>query len=61
MAGNSIRSDVLPMIEAGGHGVYVPFEITWDLEHEEVPEDMPRFYAVDDLRGVVDVVKRLVT
>jgi putative hydrolase of the HAD superfamily len=61
MAGNSIRSDVLPMIEAGGHGVYVPFDIIWDHEHEEVPQDMPRFHTVDDLRGVVDVVKRLHT
>jgi putative hydrolase of the HAD superfamily len=59
MAGNSIRSDVLPMIEAGGYGVYVPFDILWDHEHEEVPKETERFYAVDDLRGVVDVVKNL--
>jgi putative hydrolase of the HAD superfamily len=59
MAGNSIRSDVLPMIAAGGFGVYVPFDILWDHEHEEVPKETERFYAVDDLRGVVDVVKNL--
>lgn len=60
MAGNSIRSDVLPMIHAGGHGVYVPFAILWDHEHEVVPDTMARFYAVEDLRDVVDVV-RLIT
>jgi putative hydrolase of the HAD superfamily len=59
MAGNSIRSDVLPMIAAGGYGVYVPFSILWDHEHEEVPKDTSRFYAVDDLRGVAEVVKKL--
>ena len=59
MAGNSIRSDVLPMIEAGGFGVYVPFTILWDHEHEEVPKDTPRFYEVQDLRGVVDVAGRI--
>jgi putative hydrolase of the HAD superfamily len=59
MAGNSIRSDVLPMIAAGGHGIYVPFTIQWDHEHEEVPTETERFYAVDDMRGVVDVVKLL--
>jgi putative hydrolase of the HAD superfamily len=59
MAGNSIRSDVLPMIEAGGYGVYVPFSILWDHEHEEVPTDTPRFFAVEDMRGVVDVVGTL--
>ncbi len=59
MAGNSIRSDVLPIIEAGGYGVYVPFSILWDHEHEVVPAETPRFFEVEDLRGVVDVVGRL--
>jgi putative hydrolase of the HAD superfamily len=59
MAGNSIRSDVLPMIEAGGYGVYVPFSILWDHEHEEVPAHTSRFFEVDDLRGLVDVVTTL--
>jgi putative hydrolase of the HAD superfamily len=56
MAGNSIRSDVLPMIAAGGHGVYVPFQILWDHEHEVVPAETARFHTVDDMRGVVEVV-----
>jgi putative hydrolase of the HAD superfamily len=56
MAGNSIRSDVLPMIEAGGHGVYVPFSILWDHEHEDVPKDTPRFYEVETMAGVPSVV-----
>ena len=59
MAGNSIRSDVLPMIAAGGYGVYVPFELLWDHEHEEVPEGTPRFFEVKDLRGVVEIVQNL--
>ena len=59
MAGNSIRSDVLPMICAGGYGVYVPFDILWDHEHEEVPENTPRFFAVKDIRGVAEVAGRL--
>ncbi len=55
MAGNSIKSDVLPMIAAGGVGVYVPFEVLWDHEHEEVPPRTERFYEVRDLRGVINV------
>lgn len=60
MAGNSIKSDVLPMIDAGGYGVYVPFEITWDHEHEVVPKGTERYFEVDDLRGVVNVARGLV-
>ncbi len=59
MAGNSIKSDVLPMIHAGGFGAYVPFEITWDHEHEDVPKDTPRYFEVEDLRGVVDLARRI--
>jgi putative hydrolase of the HAD superfamily len=61
MAGNSIRSDVLPMIAAGGIGVYVPFDMIWDHEHEEVPAGTERFYEVKDLRGLVDLVRELKT
>jgi len=34
MIGNSVRSDVLPVVQIGGHGVHVPYSITW--EHETV-------------------------
>ena len=37
MVGNSLRSDVLPVLEAGGHAVYVPYEMTW--AHERVHPD----------------------
>lgn len=35
MVGNSLRSDILPALEAGAHAVYVPYDITWI--HEQVP------------------------
>ncbi len=37
MVGNSLRSDVLPILELGGRAVHVPFHTTW--AHEEVPPD----------------------
>jgi len=37
MIGNSLKSDVLPVIEIGGHAIHIPFETTWI--HELVPED----------------------
>jgi putative hydrolase of the HAD superfamily len=33
MIGNSMKSDVLPAIEAGAWGVFVPHGLTWELEH----------------------------
>ena len=36
MVGNSPRSDVNPALEAGLHAVFVPHDMTWVLEHEEI-------------------------
>jgi putative hydrolase of the HAD superfamily len=41
MVGNSLRSDVLPVLELGARAVHIPYEVTW--HHEEVPEEsLPR-------------------
>ena len=39
MVGNSLKSDVLPMLEAGGWGVHVPHGLTWALERADPPPD----------------------
>lgn len=36
MIGNSVRSDVLPVLTIGGHAIHVPYHITW--EHERVDD-----------------------
>lgn len=59
MVGNSLKSDVLPMIEAGGWGVHVPHDLTWALEHAEAPTDHPRFSCLRDLAGLPDLVGRI--
>ena len=33
MIGNSVRSDVLPVVELGGHAAHLPYMYTWELEH----------------------------
>ncbi len=36
MVGNSLKSDILPVLAIGGRGIHIPFETTW--VHELVPE-----------------------
>jgi putative hydrolase of the HAD superfamily len=43
MAGNSLRSDILPALEAGAWGAHIPYHITWAHELAEPPTDHPRF------------------
>ncbi|WP_420557836.1 HAD family hydrolase [Roseovarius sp.] len=49
MAGNSLRSDVNPVIAAGGWGVHVPHDLTWGYEVDDAPKDATRFRKVKDL------------
>jgi putative hydrolase of the HAD superfamily len=38
MVGNSLRSDILPVLEIGGQAVYIPNETTWFHEHADEAE-----------------------
>jgi putative hydrolase of the HAD superfamily len=38
MVGNSLRSDILPVLEIGGQAVYIPNETTWFHEHADESE-----------------------
>lgn len=49
MIGNSLKSDVIPAIEAGGWGIYVPHELTWAAEHAAEPAEEPRFRRIETL------------
>src|SRR5712692_3442156 len=33
MVGNSLRSDVVPVVEIGARAVHIPYVMTWHLEH----------------------------
>ncbi len=43
MAGNSLKSDINPVIEAGGWAVYVPHGLTWEIEAAPAPASHPRY------------------
>jgi putative hydrolase of the HAD superfamily len=50
MVGNSLRSDILPVLELGATAVYVPFRLTWVHEVAEAPPDgQPGYYEIEHL------------
>lgn len=60
MVGNSLRSDILPAIEAGAHAVYVPYEITWI--HERVSAEAMadvRYHEIPHIRELPGLLERL--
>ena len=59
MVGNSVRSDVLPVLALGGRAVHVPYEVTWVLEHAEPEAHHPTFpvlTSLAELPGAIDAL-----
>ena len=59
MIGNSLKSDVVPALEAGAWGIHVPHGLTWDLEHAARPDSHPRFREITDLGGLPDLLAEI--
>jgi putative hydrolase of the HAD superfamily len=59
MAGNSMRSDILPALEAGAWAAFVPFEIVWAHESAEAPLGHPRYRELSNLGGLAPWIDSL--
>ncbi|WP_323779897.1 HAD family hydrolase [Thalassovita sp.] len=59
MVGNSMRSDVVPMVEIGGWGVYVPHGLVWEIERAEAPAGAHKYQAIDHLGELPALVERI--
>ncbi|KIQ96406.1 Hydrolase, haloacid delahogenase-like family [Lysobacter sp. A03] len=60
MIGNSLRSDIIPVLELGGWGIHVPYHSTWVHERAApVPEGEQRFRQVNTAAGLPAAVAEL--
>lgn len=59
MVGNSLKSDIVPAIEAGSWAVYVPHDLTWVIEHVDEPASAPRFRRIDHLGELPGLIEGL--
>ena len=58
MIGNSLKSDILPVLALGGVGVHVPYRLTWAAERvAEVPWAEGRFFRISSMRELAGVVE----
>ena len=60
IVGNSLRSDILPVLELGGRAVYIPHHLTW--QHEVVeppPPEQPGYYQIEHLGLLPDLLAAL--
>ena len=59
MAGNSMKSDVLPPIEAGAWGIHIPYHITWAHELADAPEGHPRYVSLANIGELPDWLRHI--
>jgi len=59
MIGNSMKSDIYPVLNIGGYAIHIPFHITW--QHEEVADiemDHEHFQAVENISAVPELLTK---
>ena len=58
MIGNSLRSDIEPVIALGGWGIHLPYHVTWEHELEHgVESGHPRVLTIagaDEIPAALD-------
>ena len=59
MVGNSMRSDILPVLEMGGWAAYVPHELTWTHERRPAPVENKRFFEIEHLGALGELVEKI--
>lgn len=53
MVGNSLRSDVIPALQAGCWGVHIPYHVTWALERAEEPLGESRYRRLENISELI--------
>jgi len=56
MIGNSMRSDILPVLAIGGHAIHVPFHTTWVHEEVNVDQKPEKYYEVSEVKEVIHLL-----
>ena len=60
MAGNSVRSDILPVLDAGGYAALIPHPLVWAHEAADPPRDHLRFRQLGALDALPDWIASIV-
>jgi putative hydrolase of the HAD superfamily len=59
MVGNSLKSDILPVIALGGYGVHIPAHLLWEFEAATPPEDGQRYTEIEHLGMLLPLIERM--
>ena len=57
MIGNSLKSDVLPILNIGGYGIHIPYHTTWENEKIDFEIEHENFYSYEKITDVLSLLK----
>jgi len=57
MVGNSLKSDIVPVLTIGGYAVHVPYHITWVHEQIEHEIEDEKFKSVEQIRNLLEILR----
>lgn len=58
MVGNSVKSDILPVIALGAYAVHVPYHTTWAHENvENHAQNSPQFAEISSILGILPIIE----
>jgi len=58
MIGNSLKSDILPILNIGGFGVHIPYHTTWEYEKIDFEIEHENFYSYPNISEVLPLLKQ---
>lgn len=61
MVGNSIKSDILPVLDIGGHAAHVPYQHNWVLDQTDREPEGARFHPLESIGELPALLQRLNT
>ncbi|SMD32654.1 putative hydrolase of the HAD superfamily [Reichenbachiella faecimaris] len=56
MIGNSLKSDVLPVLELGGTAFHIPYHVTWAHEHVDRDIEHENFHSIDKITKLLEFI-----
>jgi len=55
MIGNSLKSDILPVLELNSHAIHIPFHITWEHEMHDEEINHPKFTVIQSIGELIEI------
>ena len=59
MIGNSMRSDIVPIVQIGGNAVHIPYYTTWDHEQKYPHIDPKKFKTLEHIGLLPKLIKEI--